>query len=68
MDRRTPRKQYNKPYRATLSCSVAVFEGSLRDEYSYGVATFVRIYCPQIFTLDLPYMHEYNYTVVAQYI
>ena len=25
-------------------------------------------YCPQIFTLDLPYMHEYNYTGVAKYI
>ena len=26
------------------------------------------LYCPPIFTLDLPYMHEYNYTGVAQYI
>ena len=26
------------------------------------------MYCLPILTLDLPYMHEYNYTGVAQYI
>ena len=31
------------------------------------VETYSGLYCLPVFTLDLPYMHEYNYTGVAQY-
>ena len=47
------------------SVGIFVFGGHLDKEHIVAISW---LYCLPIFTLDLPYMHEYNYTGVAQYI